>query len=63
LKLIADLYAVKIVDTTHKTRSGMLSYGQARDEVRNARAEINRLWSAYLNTRLIDAERQQASRS
>jgi len=62
LKLIADLYAVKIVDTTHKTRSGMLSYGQARDDVRNARAEISRLWSAYLNTRLIDAERQLASR-
>jgi len=62
LKLIADLYAVKIVDTTHKTRSGMLSYGQARDEVRNARAEINRLWSAYLNTRLVDAERLIATR-
>ena len=62
LKLIADLYAVKIVDTTHKTRSGMLSYGQARDEVRNARTEINRLWSAYLNTRLVDAERLIATR-
>ncbi len=62
LKLIADLYAVKIVDTTHKTRSGMLSYPQARDEVRNARAEINRLWLAYLNTHLVDAERQLASR-
>ena len=62
LKLIADLYAVKIVDTTHKTRSGMLSYPQARDEVRSARAEISRLWSAYMNTRLVDAERQIASR-
>jgi len=62
LKLIADLYAVKIVDATHKTRSGMLSYQQARDDVRTARAEIRRLWGEYINTSLIDAERQASAR-
>ncbi len=62
LKLIADLYAVKIVDATHKTRSGMLSYQQARDDVRTARAEIRRLWGEYMNTSLIDAERQASAR-
>ncbi|MCQ4261829.1 methyl-accepting chemotaxis protein [Stutzerimonas stutzeri] len=62
LKLIADLYAVKIVDTTHKTRSGMLSYGQARDDVRNARAEIRRIWDEYLSTDLIEAERLASAR-
>ena len=62
LKLIADLYAVKIVDTTHKTRSGMLSYQQARDDVRTARAEIRRIWGDYMNTDLIAAERQVSAR-
>ncbi|MCQ4297639.1 methyl-accepting chemotaxis protein [Pseudomonas stutzeri] len=62
LKLIADLYAVKIVDTTHKTRSGMLTYGQARDDVRNARGEIRRLWGDFMSTKLIEAERRVATR-
>jgi methyl-accepting chemotaxis protein len=61
LKLIADLYAVKIVDTTHKTRSGMLTYGQARDDVRNARGEIRRLWGDFMSTKLIEAERRVAT--
>lgn len=62
LKLIADLYAVKIVDATHKSRSGMLSYQQARDDVRAARAEIRRLWGDFMGTKLIEAERQVAVR-
>jgi len=62
IKLIADLYAVKIVDASHKARSGMISYAQARDDVRQARAEIRRLWQAYLQTRLLPEERALATR-
>ncbi|EWC42710.1 methyl-accepting chemotaxis protein [Stutzerimonas stutzeri] len=61
LKLIADLYAVNIVDATHKARSGMLSYGQARDDVIAARAEIRRIWAAYTGTSMTDSERQIAA--
>jgi len=61
LKLISDLYAVKIVDATHKARSGMLSYSQARDEVREARAGIRHIWANYLATSMADAERQAAA--
>ncbi|HAV87350.1 MAG TPA: methyl-accepting chemotaxis protein, partial [Pseudomonas sp.] len=62
IKLIADLYAVKIVDASHKARSGMITYAQARDDVRQARAEIRRLWQAYLQTRLLPEERALATR-
>ncbi|MGE4407999.1 MAG: methyl-accepting chemotaxis protein, partial [Pseudomonas sp.] len=62
LKQIADLYAVKIVDVTHKARSGVLGYGQARDDVHGARAEISRIWTEYMNTRMTDDERQTAMR-
>ena len=62
LKMIADLYAVEIVDTTHKTRSGVLSYTDARGNVRNARADIQKIWAAYMRTELIAAEREVSAR-
>ena len=62
LKMIADLYAVEIVDTTHKTRSGVLSYADARGNVRNARADIQKIWAAYMRTELIAAEREVSAR-
>jgi len=62
LKLIADLYAVKIVDATHKARAGMLTYADARDTVRSAREDIQRLWTGFTSSDLVAAEREVSAR-
>ena len=56
LKIIADLYAVNIVDATHKARSGELSYGNAQSLIAQAQQEIDKVWRAYLATKLIHEE-------
>jgi methyl-accepting chemotaxis protein len=56
LKLIADLYAVNIVDATHKTRSGELSSQTAQQLIEQAQREIESTWQAYLATKLIAEE-------
>ena len=58
LKTIADLYAVKIVDSSHKARSGRMTYAQAEHEVKDADRQIDTLWPAYQKTRMIDEEQR-----
>ena len=58
LKAIADAYAVSIVDLSHKTRNGNVGWGEAAGRVATARAEIERLWQAYLGTYLVERERR-----
>ena len=58
LKLIADLYAVNIVDATHKTRSGELDEKTAQQLIEQAQVRIEETWQAYLATELIREERQ-----
>lgn len=41
LKLIADMYAVNIVDTTHKVRNGNLGWAEGRHNVTLAVKSIN----------------------
>ncbi|WAC44313.1 methyl-accepting chemotaxis protein [Pseudomonas sp. SL4(2022)] len=56
LKLIADLYAVNIVDATHKARSGELSSKAAQQLIGEAQTRIEKTWAAYLATTLIAEE-------
>ena len=58
LKLIADLYAVNIVDATHKANSGTLAPHSAQQLIAKARDDIERTWQAYLATQLIAEEQQ-----
>ena len=58
LKLIADLYAVNIVDATHKARSGELSNQDAQQLIEQAQREIESTWQAYLATELIADEQR-----
>lgn len=62
LKVISDLYAVNIVDTTHKTRSGTMSFEEALSAVRHSRGEIQRIWTLYRGTRMDQTEQDMASR-
>ncbi|OJX65803.1 methyl-accepting chemotaxis protein [Magnetospirillum sp. 64-120] len=56
LKVVSDLYAVNIVDTTHKVRAGALSFQQGTANVDKAEAEILKRWQAYTSTYLTDDE-------
>ena len=58
LKEIADMYAVNIVDTTHKTRNGNISWEQSRQNVDAAMKTIDEKWHGYLATVLVDDEQK-----
>ena len=58
LKLIADLYAVNIVDATHKANSSSLSSSAAQALIVQARSDIDKTWQAYLATQLIAEEQR-----
>ncbi|GJD62153.1 HAMP domain-containing methyl-accepting chemotaxis protein [Methylobacterium frigidaeris] len=47
LKSVADLYAVNIVDTSHKTRGGSLTWVAGLRNVEQALAQVTVHWSAY----------------
>ena len=57
LKKVGDLYAVNIVDTAHKVRSGALSWEDGHRLNTEAVAAIQKLWDAYAATSLSDEER------
>ena len=58
LKMIADMYAVNIVDTSHKVRSGALTWEAGQQNVEAALGVINQKWNAYLATTLVAEEQQ-----
>lgn len=55
LKIVADRYAVEIVDAAHKARNGNLSLAEAAARVRNGSAALRQGWAAYRRTS-IDGE-------
>ena len=58
LKQIADMYAVNIVDATHKVRNGNFTAEQAMADIRKAQKVIHEQWAAYLQTTLVADEEQ-----
>ncbi|MGH9944376.1 MAG: MCP four helix bundle domain-containing protein, partial [Pyrinomonadaceae bacterium] len=56
LKTIADMYAVNIVDTTHKLRNGNISWAEGQKNVDEATKVIDEQWQAYLSTVLVPEE-------
>jgi methyl-accepting chemotaxis protein len=56
LKTIADMYAVNIVDTTHKLRNGSIAWPEAERNVAEATRVIAQNWTAFLATQLVDEE-------
>ena len=62
LKTIADMYAVNIVDTTHKVRAGALTWEQGDKSIRDALDVIDDQWQAYMSTYLTDEEKVLAKK-
>ncbi|OJF95306.1 methyl-accepting chemotaxis protein [Pararhizobium antarcticum] len=60
LKIISDSYAVNIVDTAHKVRSGALTPEMGVYSINTALAAINEQWTIYLATTLTAEEKQIA---
>ena len=57
IKSVSDMYAVNIVDTTHKFADGSLTPEQSLASLDQAVATIQRDWSAYQSTSLVPHER------
>ncbi|WP_027468474.1 methyl-accepting chemotaxis protein [Deefgea rivuli] len=58
LKIIADMYAVNIVDTTHKTNHQNIKPAEALALVKEAKLQIETQWRAYTATQFTDSEAQ-----
>ncbi|MGF6172443.1 hypothetical protein [Ensifer sp. 4252] len=58
LKTVSDMYAVEIVDTTHKVRSGALGWGAGKDAINAALSTIDGQWRTYEATRLTPGEKK-----
>ena len=56
LKLIADMYAVNIVDTAHKVRNKGMDWAQGLANIEQADKIIHDTWNAYLATDMVPEE-------
>ncbi len=60
LKMVGDLYAVNIVDTSHKVRSGTMSFADGVTSVESSLTKSEALWKDYLKTYLTADEQALA---
>ena len=63
LKTISDLYAVNIVDTSHKARNGNLPFADAVKNIEAARTGIKKEWGDYRSTYLTQEEKVLAEQA
>ena len=58
LKEISDLYAVNVVDTSHKVAGWNITFAEGRKNLDIAERDIERLWKEFLATKLVDREKK-----
>ncbi|MBM5572409.1 MULTISPECIES: methyl-accepting chemotaxis protein [Deefgea] len=63
LKLVADAYAVNMVDAMNKANAGMLTAEETAKNIQQAKADIAREWGAYKATTLTPEEAKLAAES
>lgn len=56
LKIIADMYAVNIVDASHKVRSENIDWTEGEKSIYEAMKVIDEKWNDYLKTSLVEEE-------
>ncbi len=56
LKIIADMYAVNIVDVAHKVRNSNIDWQRGQTSITDANQKIETLWQGYLATKLVPDE-------
>ncbi|MEY4013927.1 MAG: Methyl-accepting chemotaxis protein PctC, partial [Pseudomonadota bacterium] len=62
LKIIADMYAVNIVDTAHKVRNKNISWDEGRKNLAKARKAIKERWEAHPPEEAVGEERALVER-
>jgi methyl-accepting chemotaxis protein len=60
LKVISDMYAVDIVDATHKMRDGITDFKTGRRNIRKAKEAIEKNWTVYMASNLTAGEKKVA---
>ncbi|MDQ0250822.1 methyl-accepting chemotaxis protein [Sphingomonas kyeonggiensis] len=63
LKLVADSYAVGIVDSAHKARNGNISFDQAVQNIEKSKADIDAAWKRYAATDATEDEEALAKQA
>ncbi|MEJ6519551.1 methyl-accepting chemotaxis protein [Shewanella bicestrii] len=63
LKVIADKYAVDVIDAVNKANAGGFSASQAIDALSSAKSTVNQRWQKYLATELTKEESQLAQQA
>ncbi len=61
LKIIADNYAVLVVDAVNKANSGAITVEQMRDQAQQALDEINAQWQTFILTHFTAEEERMAA--
>ncbi len=56
LKLVADAYAVQVIDAVNKGNAGLFSAAETRQSLSDAQSIIKREWQTYTQTRLTEEE-------
>ncbi len=59
LSTISDAYAVSIVDTAHKVRSGAISWMDGHNNLTQAKTAIEREWAAFTTMHATDATAEE----
>ncbi|EHL22209.1 methyl-accepting chemotaxis sensory transducer [Acidovorax sp. NO-1] len=62
IKVVADMYAVNVVDAAHKVRDGAMTPAQGLESLAQARKSVDANWTAYLATQLLPQEVQLVER-
>ena len=60
LKLVADAYAVNVIDAVNKTHSGLMDAEVASKEIQQSMRQISKEWDAYMATTLTVEEAKLA---
>ena len=63
LKIIADEYAINIVDTTHQTRNKNFDFQKCMENISSAQIKIKDQWNAYTSTFLTNEEKKLVQES
>lgn len=63
LKIIADLYAVNIVDTVHKANASSITFEEALVATKSAKEGILKTWKSYTQTELTAEEKGLVSKA
>uniref|UniRef100_UPI0028A6D00C MCP four helix bundle domain-containing protein n=1 Tax=Agrobacterium sp. TaxID=361 RepID=UPI0028A6D00C len=61
LKIVADMYAVNIVDTTHKIAGGEMTWEEGAASLASALSNIDAAWKSYESSYMADDEKRLAA--